>query len=118
MGLGAFSALAKVGRRKENSEIRNWLNTEFFDQSFTQEEKSAILPVSYESIKYGWGEKDQSEEQYTTEDRVVLLSRKDVEKMPLYISLLTISIPSGLYMFFNSFISTFHLECSVGIEPT
>lgn len=66
----------------ENSEIRNWLNTEFFDQSFTQEEKSAILPVSYESIKYGWGEKDQSEEQYTTEDRVVLLSRKDVEKMP------------------------------------
>lgn len=65
----------------ENSDIRNWLNTEFFETSFTEEEKEAIIPMAYESF-YIWDTKGPPDETYQTEDRIVLLQWADVEKMP------------------------------------
>lgn len=53
-----------------NSEIRKWLNSEFFDIAFSNEEKQVILKTKNDDN--GWDE--------ITEDMVFLLSEKEVKQ--------------------------------------
>ena len=58
----------------ENSSIRKWLNTTFFNKAFSVSEQSAILPTSVDNSKgqgySGWN----ADGGYNTQDKIFLLS--------------------------------------------
>lgn len=64
----------------ENSSVRTWLNEDFMDKAFTDEEKEAVIPTEIENKKSPEYVKEEGEEQEEapTTDRVYLLSREEV----------------------------------------
>lgn len=65
----------------ENARIRTWLNEEFRDTAFTDEEKAGILPTQIENKKspeYVKGEEEQVQDEVSTTDSIWLPSREEM----------------------------------------
>ena len=62
--------------------MREYLNTTFIENSFSDEERYLIKNTNNESIEYSWDEKKREYLSYNveTEDYVFLLSQKEVER--------------------------------------
>ncbi len=66
----------KPGEIWKDSDIRKWLNGDFFDKTFTAKEKHNIFTTSIECGPYSNGAVGR----YHTEDKVFLLSSEEAEK--------------------------------------
>lgn len=84
----------KENAKWEESELREFLNEKFYDNTFNDSEKKNIIPIE-RSIKY-------NDEFETVKDRVSLLSISDIEKLKIKNSILEshgtkYAIYKGLY---------------------
>lgn len=66
----------------ENSDVRAWLNEEFLNRAFTDEEKEGILPATIENKKtpeyVKEEDEDEVQEEAPTTDRIYLPSREEI----------------------------------------
>ncbi len=79
----------------ENCSLRSWLNSEFFDNAFSEEEKSAILLTDVDNSAAQALEGIKADGGSDTKDRVFLLSHREYERY--FNSLGTKSCPFSLY---------------------
>lgn len=65
----------------EHADVRAWLNEDFMNRAFTDEEKEGILPTVIENKKspeYVKAEDEEEEEEAPTTDWIYLLSREEI----------------------------------------
>lgn len=63
----------------ENASVRTWLNEDFLNRAFTEEEQEGIIPTEIDNKKSPeYVKAEDEEEEVSTTDRIYLLSREEV----------------------------------------